>query len=191
MELTANVSGSNVTSFQYEWLVDGIRGAGIGALTQTYTLASADIGKPIRVKVTSLSQSHSSEIFSASESYAPTRTLTLTLKRHATIWGGKETGIIIERESGGSAPNLGAYWMTVPASGNLTTAGTTITLTSWMETKFRIRLEYTFLGEPFYFKLNNVSGSELFDLTNGTRTYTLQTFDAGFCLVTNLFAIEG
>jgi hypothetical protein len=86
----------------------------------------------------------------------------------------------------------GTYWKSTPSSGgNLTTTGTTITLVSWNETKFKMRTAYTFVETKFYFKKDNSLGSELFDLTNGAKTYTLTNLADGFGLLTGLYATEG
>jgi hypothetical protein len=102
------------------------------------------------------------------------------LKRHSTTWG-KDTGIVFERTNGD-------YWGST--SENLTTTGTTKTLTSWTETQFKMRTEYQFVETKFYFKKDNASGSELFDLTTGTKTYTLTNVADSFGLLTGLFATE-
>jgi hypothetical protein len=78
----------------------------------------------------------------------------------------------------------------VPATGNLTTTGSTITLTSWKETQFKMRTEYTFLDSKFYFKKDNALGSELFDFTGGTKSYTLTNIADSFGILTGLFATE-
>jgi len=179
--LTANVSGSNATYLSYQWTRDGIS---IGT-SKTYDVETADYGKTLRVTVTG-SGNYSGEQYSDIAVGNPT-TLTLTLKRHATTWG-KETGITIERINGN-------YWGTVRSSssgtdGTLTTTGATITLTSWTETKFKMRTTYTMIDSKFYFRKDNTSGSNEFDLTNGTKTYVLQTTDGGFGVLSNCIAIE-
>jgi hypothetical protein len=182
MRLTADTSGLNGVSgnYRYQWLRDGVNIA--GAQSQTYDIVSADHGRNMRVRVTSVE--HTGEAHSTPQSYTPT-TLILTLRRHATNWEGN-TGITIERGSGGSFP----FWAST--SGDLTAAGTTITLTSWVETSFKIRTTYTFMGTGYYFKHNNASGSETFNFTNGTRTYTLSTrHDSGWGFYYDSFAVEG
>jgi hypothetical protein len=183
MTLKADVSGLNGTSsssYSYQWMKDGVNIS--GATSSTYVVKEADYGKTVRVKVTYFN--YSGEQFGDFAVPNPT-TLTLTLKRHASTWG-KETGITIERENYSLI-----YWVTTQE--NLTTSGTTVTLTSWKETKFKMRTTYvsSFSDTKFYFKKDNASGSELFDLTNGTKTYILESIDGGAGLLTGLFAKEG
>jgi len=184
MRLTANVSGSNATNFWYEWLVDGVRGTGQGATSQTYTLAAGDAGREIRVRVHN-PNTHTGSIYSTPQTFSPT-TLVLNLQRHPTIWG-LDTGIVIVRGSGG-------HWVTVAGTpspfGNLPPEGASVTLTSWSETNFRIRTQYTMIGTEFFFRLNTNTGSETFPFNNGTRTYTLQFVDGGFGILTGLVAVE-
>jgi hypothetical protein len=181
MKLTADISGLNGDSlfYSYQWMRDG---ADISsAKSKTYDVVEADYGKTVRVKVTS--SALSGEKFGEIAVPNPTK-LTLTLKWDNAA-GKKDTGITIERKDGDN-------WAST--SGNLTTSGTTVTLTSWIETEFKMRTTYTnFLGggTKFYFQKDNALGSELFDLTNGTKTYTLTNMDGGFGTLTGLFATEG
>ena len=174
MRLTANVSGSNAANFWYEWLVDGVRGTGHGATSQTYTLAAGDAGREIRVRVHN-PNTHTGFIYSAPQTFTPT-TLTLNLQRHPTNWG-RDTGIVIVRGSGG-------HWATVAGDpspfGNLPPGGASVTLTSWSETSFRIRTQFTMMGmDEFFFRRNTIEGSETFPFNNGTRTYTLEFLTGG------------
>ena len=180
--LIANVSGSNATNFTFEWMVDGSNSGFFGS---TFFLRDSDIGRNISVRVTS--PTHSGQITSTPTAYTPT-TMTLTLRRHATIWG-RNTGIVITREDG-------TPWLSVASTptpfGNLTTAGTTVTLTSWVETSFRMRTQYTMLFTEFFFTSGSVDGSESFPFASGARTYTLQkNDDPAWGLLWNLVAIEG
>jgi hypothetical protein len=53
-----------------------------------------------------------------------------------------------------------------------------------------MRTEYTYIDIKYYFKKGNASGSELFDMTNGTVTYTLTNeFQTG--VLYNLYATQG
>jgi hypothetical protein len=180
MTLTADVSGlnGNSTYYFYQWMKDGVNIS--GARSSTYDVTEADYGKTVRVKVTS--SVLSGEQFGDFIIPNPTK-LTLTLKWDNAA-GKKDTGITIERENGG-------YWAGASTSGNLTTSGTTVILTSWTETKFKMRTTYKFVETNFYFKKDNALGSELFDLTNGTKTYTLTNVADSFGLLTGLFATEG
>jgi hypothetical protein len=177
MKLTADASGLNSSYYSYRWIRDGAEIS--GARSSTYDVTPADYGKALRVKVTS--SVNSGEQFGDFTVPSPT-TLTLTLKWDNAAQK-KDTGIIIERENGG-------YWKGAQTSGNLTTTGSTIILTSWQETKFKMRTEYTLIGTKYYFQKDNASGSELFDLTNGTKTYTLTNKFATSVLY-DLFATEG
>jgi len=178
MTLTADVSGLNGTSgiyYSYQWMKDNVNIS--GATSATYVVKEADYGKTVRVKVTYTS--YSGEQFGEFTVPNPTK-LTLTLKKSSTTWG-KDTGITIERENGG-------YW---ESTSNLTTSGITVTLTSWEETKFKIRTTYTYIETKFYFKKDNASGSDLFDLTNGAKTYILENIADSFGILTGLIAKEG
>jgi len=180
-KLTANVTGSNASSFNYQWTRDGTN---IGT-SSTYNVVEADYGKTLTVTVTGYG--NYSGTLSGNTAVGNPTILNLTLKRHATTWG-KETGITIERINGN-------YWGTVRSSssgtdGTLNTTGATITLTSWTETKFKMRTTYTMIESKFYFRKDNTSGSNEFDLTNGTKTYVLQTTDGGFGVLSSCIAIE-
>jgi hypothetical protein len=180
MTLTADTSGLNGESpyYSYQWMKDDVNIS--GARSSTYNVTEADYGKTVRVKVTS--SVLSGEQFGDFTVPSPTK-LTLTLKWDNAA-GKKDTGITIERENGG-------YWAGASTSGNLTTSGTTVILTSWSETKFKMRTTYQFIETKFYFKKDNSLGSDLFDLTNGTKTYTLTNVADSFGLLTGLFATEG
>jgi len=109
------------------------------------------------------------------------------LKKSSTNWQ-QETGITIERVDGN-------YWKSVSSGGtgqwgSLSATGATVTLSSWTETKFKMRTRYTFIDEMFYFKKENSAGSEEFDLTDGTKTYTLEN-QSSYSILTGLFAKEG
>lgn len=181
MKLTADVSGLNGTSssgYSYQWTKDDANIS--GATSSTYDVKEADYGKTVRVKVTY--SGYEGEQFGNFAIPNPTK-LTLTLKRSSTNWGTvpfennankwktQDTGITIERENGSS-------WKSVSSGsgtyGSLNTTGATVTLSTWTETKFKMRTTYTFVEEKYYFKKDNASGSELFDLTNGTKTYVLE-----------------
>jgi len=179
MTLTADTSGLNGNSlyYSYQWIRDGSNIS--GASRSTYDVTTADYGKTLKIKITSsvLSGEQTGEFAVQS----PTA-LSLTLKWDANA-GKKDTYIIIERADGG-------YWSSgrVPSTGNLTETGSTITLTSWKETQFKMRTNYiAFIDAKFYFKKDNASGSELFDFTGGTKTYTLTNADLSGWL-TGLFA---
>jgi len=181
MTLTADTSGLNGTSstYDYQWMRDGSNIS--GATRSTYEVTTADYGKTLKVKVTSIYLS--GEQFGGHTVQSPT-TLSLTLKWDANA-GKKDTSIIIEKANGD-------YWWggQVPSTGNLTETGSTITLTSWKETQFKMRTYYTFIDSKFYFKKDNASGSELFDFTGGTKSYTLTNAADQFGLLTGLFATE-
>jgi hypothetical protein len=179
MALTADTSGLNGNSlyYSYQWMKDGVNIS--GARSSTYDVTEADYGKTVRVKVTS--PVLSGEQFGDFTVQSPTK-LTLTLKWDNAA-GKKDTGIIIERENGGN-------WAGASTSGNLTTSGTIVTLTSWTETKFKMRTAYTVIESKFYFKNGNASGSELFELTTETKTYTLTNVADSFGLLTGLIATE-
>jgi len=178
MKLTADASGLNGSSsyYSYRWIRDGAEIS--GARSSTYDVTPDDYGKALRVKVTS--SVNSGEQFGDFTVPSPTK-LVLTLKWNSAA-GKKDTGIIIERENGGN-------WKGAQTSGNLTTTGSTITLTSWQETKFKMRTTYTFAGIKYYFKKDNDSGSELFDFTTGAKTYTL-TNKFATAVLYDLFATE-
>ncbi|MDR1857859.1 MAG: hypothetical protein LBQ69_00155 [Treponema sp.] len=183
MTLTANTDGLNINnpasfSFSYQWMRDNVNITSRGS-SKTYEVTSADYGKTLKVRVTY--SAFSGEQFGEIVVQSPA-TLSLTLKWDANA-GKKDTKIIIER---GSNDRL---WATTAA--NLTTTGTTITLATWLETQFKIRTEYTFVETKFYFKKDNALGSELFDLTAGSKTYTLTNVADSFGLLTGLFATEG
>ena len=179
MKLTADTSGLNGSSgYSYRWSRDGTEIS--GARSSTYDVTAADYGKTLRVTVTAYGN-YSGEKFGDFTVPTPT-TLTLTLKWDNAAQK-KDTGIIIERGDG-------SYWKGAQTSGNLTTTGSTITLTSWQETKFKMRTTYTFVDLKYYFKKDNASGSDLFDFTNGAKTYTLtNTFTTS--VLYDLFATEG
>ena len=181
MTLTADTSGLNGTdlTYSYQWMRDGSNIS--GATRSTYEVTTADYGKTLKVKVTSTYLS--GEQFGEHTVQSPTA-LSLTLKWDANA-GKKDTSIIIEKANGDS------WWGgQVPSTGNLTTTGSTITLTSWKETQFKMRTEYTFLGSKYYFKKDNTNGSELFDFTGGTKSYTLTNIQDSFSMLTGLFATE-
>jgi hypothetical protein len=187
--LTASVSGSNSTSFSYQWSKDGTNIS--GATSSTYNVTTADYGKTLRVTITDRWGDYSGSQYGEIAVGNPT-TLTLTLKRHATTWG-KETGITIERGDGSYWKNGNVSNTTVvnqsSSPGSLTTTGATITLTSWKETQFKMRTIYQFVETKFYFK-NGSSDSELFNLTNGAKTYILENVDGGFSILTGTVARE-
>jgi len=181
MTLAANTSGLNGTTYQYQWMRDGSNISGALATQSTYVVTTADYGKTLKVKVTSYSLS--GEQFGEFAVPNPTA-LSLTLKWAANA-DKKDTAIVIERANGSS------WWGgQVPATGNLTTTGSTITLTSWVETQFKMRTVYTFIETKYYFKKDNESGSELFDFTGGTKSYTLTNIQDSFSMLTGLFATE-
>jgi len=179
MTLTADVSDLNGEAYrnEYQWKRDDVNIS--GERQTTYKVTSDDIGKKISFHVTNrgLSGEKSGEYTVP----VPT-TLNLTLKWDSNAQK-KDTGITIERENGGR-------WAGASTSGNLTTTGTTITLTSWRETKFKIRTTYTFIGDPFYFKKDNDEGSELFDFTNGLKSFVLTNTLILGTILDDLFATE-
>jgi hypothetical protein len=175
MTLTAGTSelgGSGTIS--YKWLRNDTEIG--GETSSTHTVKELDYGKTLKVKVSR--SGYSGEITDEFQVKSPT-VCTLTLKWDANA-GKKDTGIIIEREDGTS-------WLST--SGNLTIDGKTVTLSSWQETKFKMRTEYTTISSKHYFKKDNASGSELFDLTNGAVAYTLTNMFQTSVLY-NLFATE-
>ena len=180
MTLYTNTSGLNGTTYQYQWMRDGSNIS--GATQSTYVVTTADYGKTLKVKVTSYSLS--GEQFGEFAVPNPTA-LSLTLKWDTNA-DKKDTYIIIEKTNG----DLWQSPYRVPATGNLTTTGSTITLTSWKETQFKMRTEYTFIGTKYYFKKDNANGSELFDFTGGTKSYTLTNIQDSFSMLTGLFATE-
>jgi hypothetical protein len=181
MTLTADTSGLNGDSlyYSYQWIRDGSNIS--GATQSTYVVTTADYGKTLKVKVTS--NVLSGEQFGEHTVQSPTA-LSLTLK-WASGAGKKDTYIIIEKANGD-------YWWggRVPSTGNLTETGSTITLTSWIETQFKMRTYYTFFDSKFYFKKDNALGSDLFDFTGGTKSYTLTNIADDFGILTGLFATE-
>jgi hypothetical protein len=184
MTLTADTSGLNITNpfqpFSYQWIRDGSN-ISDGGRGQTYDVTADDYGKTLKVRVTY--PGYSGEQTGEFAVQSPTA-LSLTLK-WASSAGKKDTYIIIERENGGS-------WLSgrVPSTGNLTETGSTITLTSWKETQFKMRTNYTFIESKFYFKKDDANGSELFDFTVGTKSYTLTNVVDQFNALTGLFATE-
>jgi len=167
-KLTASINESNGSSYSYDyqWRRDGADIS--GAKSNTYDITTADYGKTISVKVTS--SYYSGEVIGTYSGSTTPTILNLTLKRHASNLE-KETGVRIERVNG-------SVWKT---TGDLTTSGTTIKLTSWTETQFKMGTTHTYAGKPFYFAKENAPSSELdtdvgskFDLTNGSKTYILE-----------------
>jgi hypothetical protein len=53
-----------------------------------------------------------------------------------------------------------------------------------------MRTEWTVIETKFYFKKDNASGSELFDFTNGAKSYILTNIADRIGLLTGLFATE-
>jgi hypothetical protein len=178
MTLTTDESSLN-DSYHCQWIRDGVNIS--GATSHTYKVTEVDYGKTLKVKVTGLNSS--GELFGEFAVPSPTK-LILTLKWDSAA-GKQNTGITIERGNGD-------YWgADASTSGNLTTAGTTLTLTSWKETKFKMRTTYTLIETKYYFRKDNASGSELFDFVDGTKTYTLMNTDVGGIGMKDLFATEG
>jgi len=178
MTLTANLSDLNVGAIgnSYQWKRNDVVNIS-GANKSTYEVTSDDIGKKISVHVTN--SEFSGEKSGEYTVPVPT-TLNLTLKWDSNA-GKKDTGIIIEKENE-------SYWAST--SGNLTTTGTTITLTSWIETKFKMRTVYTMIEYKYYFKKDNAEGSELFDFANGSKTFVLTNTLQQSIVFYDLFATE-
>jgi len=176
MTLTADISDLDVgtTGNSYQWKRNNVNIS--GASKSTYEVTSDDIGKKISVHVTNWE--FSGEKSGEYTVPVPT-TLNLTLKWNAAAQK-KDTGITIEKENG-------SYWGST--SGNLTTTGTTIILTSWIETKFKIRTTYTFIELKYYFKKDNASGSELYDFSNDSKSFVL-TNSFQTSVLYDLFATE-
>jgi len=186
MTLTADTSGltnGDRAGDSYQWQRDNVDIS--GARQKTFAVTTADYGKTLKVKVTNSNVWISGEQTGQIVVPSP-KTLSLTLK-WASNAGKKDTSIIIEREQ---ARDGITSWTTVPSFGNLTTTGTTITLTSWVEEKFKMRTTYTFFDGKFYFKKDNAAGSDLFDFVGGTKTYTLTNTEDQMGALTGLFATE-
>jgi hypothetical protein len=175
MTLTADTSDLNGTFYSYQWTRDNVKIS--EADYAIYIVTETDYGKTLKVTVTE--SGHTGEKSGNFTVPTPT-TLNLTLK-WANEAGKKDTYIVIEEQAG-------TYWKSAPSSGvNLTTTGTTVTLASWTETQFKMRTAYTTIDTKYYFKKENALGSELFDLTNGAKTYTLTNIADGFGILTGLF----
>jgi len=173
-KLTADVSGLNGNSslYSYQWKRNGsnIRGAS----SSTYDVTPDDWNKTLRITVNAYGN-YTGEQSGEIAVGRPT-ILELTLKRSYTTWE-KETGIIIEKIDGttwGTVSNTDVGDNIAKDPGSLTTVGAKIILNSWTETQFKMRTVYQFIETKYYFKKDNASGSEFFDLTNGTKTYYLQ-----------------
>jgi hypothetical protein len=180
MTLTADTSGLNGNSlyYSYRWTRDGSTIS--SANSATYDVIEADYGKLLSVKVTSsaLSGEQSGSLT------VPSPTIcTVSVKYAASAASAGRKRVFFERPDGTS---LGS------TSTGLGTTAENVKLTSWNVTQFKMRLDYTFgITDPlkYYFKKPSTT-DELFDLTNGTKSYTL-TYDydtnaAGY--YSNLFA---
>jgi len=181
MTLTVDISdlpGGSSYLFSFQWMRDGVN-INNNATSAAYEVTTNDIGKTLKVKVTR--SGYTGEVFG--EFSVPNPTIcTLTLK-WASDAGKQDTYIVIENEDG-------TYWASNPSgSSNLTTSGSTVTLTSWTKRKFKMRTNYSFIELKYYFKKDNESGDELFDFTNGTKTYTL-TNKYQTAVLYDLFATE-
>jgi hypothetical protein len=182
MTLTANISGLNGDSLYYfpQWMRDGVNISGARSLT--YEVTEADYGKTLRVKVTS--SVLSGEQFG--DFTVPTPTIcTVSVKYAASAASAGRKRVYFERSDG---TNLGS------TSTSLGTTAENVKLTSWNVNQFKMRIDYTFgITDPlkYYFKKPSTT-EELFDLTNGTKSYTL-TYDydtSVFGYYSNLFATE-
>jgi hypothetical protein len=185
MTLTADVSGLDIGTFSdvfysYQWQRDGVNIS--GATKKTYDITEADYNKTIKVIV---SHSYLSGYKEAQSTNHTPKSLTLTLKWDADA-DKQDTYIVIERVDG-------SYWANVtgPNQGvNLNTTGTTITLYSYQEAKFKMRTFYKMIDTEFYFQKDNAQGSDEFDFENGTKSYTLTNVEDNFGVLTGLFATE-
>jgi len=184
-KLTANTSGLNGTSdiyYSYQWRRDGTNIS--GATSSTYNITSDDYTKTISVKVT-YSVYTGEVIGTYSGSTTPT-IMTVSVKYDGSTNSAGRKRVFFERTDGTSLGNTS------------TTLGTTaenITLTSWSATKFKMRIDYTFgTSNPvkYYFKKQSTTVEE-FDLTTGTKSYTLKfDYDTGVSgYYSNLVATEG
>jgi len=167
MTLTANTSGLNGNSlyYSYQWIRDGSNIS--GATSSTYDVTTADYGKTLKVKVTSsaLSGEQTGEIAVQSPTVC-----SVSVKYDSTSNSAGRKRVFFERPNGTSLGNTSA---------SLGTTAETVTLTSWTVNKFKMRIDYTFGIYPnetkYYFKKPSTTDEE-FDLTSGTKSYTL-TFD--------------
>jgi hypothetical protein len=166
MKLTADISGLNGDSlyYFYQWMKDGVNIS--GASSSTYDVTEADYGKTVRVKVTS--SVLSGEKFG--EIAVPSPTIcTVSVKYAGTTNSAGRKRVFFERTDGTSLGNT---------TTSLGTTVETVTLTSWNVNKFKMRIDYTFgITDPvkYYFKKPSTTVEE-FDLTGGTKSYTL-TYD--------------
>jgi len=185
MTLTADTSGLNGTSdtyYFYQWQRDG---ADINdARSKTYDVREADYGKTLKVKVTH--SVYSGEQFGQFEVPSPT-IMNVSVKYDASTTSTDRKSVIFERADGSS---FGASTST-----SLGTTAETVTLYSWSETKFKMRIAYTTYGGngspdvKYYFKKSDTTVEE-FELINGSKTYTLKFVYSGGTY-TNLSATEG
>jgi len=168
--LTANVTGSNASSFNYQWTKDNNL---IGS-SSTYDVTSSDYDKTIKVTVTG-SGSYSGTLSDTVAVGRPT-TCSVFVKYDTSVNQSNYTQVKFERENG---TPLGQ----TPAS--FTPAGETVTLTSWNATKFKICVISG--TTKYYFKNGSTSGVETFDLTAGNKSYSLKfDYSVGY---TNLVAV--
>ena len=163
MTLTADTSGLNGNSlyYFYQWIRDGSNIS--SATSKTYDVTTADYGKTLKVKVTG--SGYSGEQNGEFTVQSPT-VCSVSVKYDSTSNSAGRKRVFFERPNGTSLGNTSA---------SLGTTAETITLTSWTANKFKMRIDYTFGTTKYYFKKPSTTEEE-FDLTSGTKSYTL-TFD--------------
>jgi len=154
--LTANVSGSNASSFNYRWIKDG---NSIGS-SSTYNVTTSDYGKTLTVNVTG-SGNYSGTISGTYVVGTPT-TCRVSVKYDSSVNQSYYTQVKFEREN---ATPLGQ----TPAA--FSNTGETVTLTSWNATKFKICV---MSGTTKYYFKNGTTSDETFDLTAGDKSYSLK-----------------
>jgi hypothetical protein len=176
MTLTADTSGLventdwplHPTLYSYQWQRDGTNIS--DAIRKTYEVTEADFGKTLKVIVKH--SNYTGSVEAQSTNHTPT-VCTVTIKYATGAF--KKSGVVFETSS-----NI------YIASGS---ENSTTKLWSYnTSAQFKMKESYVNLGTLYYYYKNGTSGSELFDLTNGTRNYTLTNQDGSFGVLTGLVA---
>jgi hypothetical protein len=178
MTLTADTTTLNDSDYLfYKWQREGVDIT--GETSKTYNVVEADYGKILKVIV-------SSSIYTGEQAGQITVTspkiMNVSVKYNGSTNSAGRKRVFFERTDG---TGLGS------TSASLGTTAENITLKSWNATQFKMRIDFTFIDDKYYFKKPSTD-VETFDLTSGTKSYTLNfdynTSAAGY--YSNLTATE-
>ncbi|GHU33389.1 hypothetical protein FACS1894172_11800 [Spirochaetia bacterium] len=179
---TADTSGLNVTNdllHVYQWSRDGSEIS--GARSSSYTVTEADYGKTLAVRVTNSTRSGEQ----SGEIVIPSPTVYVVSVKYAnSTLAGNRKAVIFETTNGKS------FYGTANNSVSTTTLGTTaqtVILSTWNESQFKVRIDFTMIIEDKYYFKKAGMDIELFDLTSGTKSYELTfSYDSSFGIYYNV-----